>query len=63
MSKKSQLSCNDCYFGQSGLCALRLDAPCPTFRVAAQGALTPPRQARLIDRPLPTRLVAHHQAA
>jgi hypothetical protein len=63
MSKRTQLSCDDCYFRQSGLCALRVDAPCPTFRLASSGSLTPPGQAPLITRQLETRVVAQHQAA
>jgi hypothetical protein len=63
MSKRAQLSCDDCYFRQSGLCALRVDTPCPTFRHAARGSLTPPGQAPLIARQVEPRLVARHQAA
>jgi len=63
MSKKTQLTCDDCYFRQSGLCALRVDTTCPTFRLASRGSLTPPGQAPLIARQLEPRLVAQHQAA
>jgi len=66
MGKRTQLTCDDCYFRQSGLCALRLEAPCPTFRHQERGVLTPPMQARLIPRTLDTAVlafVAQHQAA
>jgi len=46
-------SCKDCYFRREGLCALPGETPCPTFRaVAAGGQLLPPRQARLVLRPV-----------
>src|SRR3989442_2361767 len=37
MSKQRRFRCKDCYFHQSSLCALQLDAPCPTFRLGVQG--------------------------
>ena len=43
MSKRTEATCNDCYFRRAGLCALPGDTPCPTFRLAAAGALEPPR--------------------
>jgi hypothetical protein len=49
MSKKNKTSCETCYFRQAGLCALP-EAPCPTFRPVGRGALSPPRQARLVPR-------------
>ena len=65
MSKRAEATCNECYFRRSGLCALQLEAPCPSFRHADRGALTPPQQARLIARPLRSHAwrVAEHQAA
>jgi hypothetical protein len=55
MSKHVLLTCNDCYFRREGLCALAVNVPCPTFRAATNGALVPPRQARLVPlRPLAT---------
>ena len=67
MSKRPQLRCKDCYFHQEALCALQLDAPCPTFRLGAEGNLTPPRQAplvaRTVDAAAVVRFVAQHQAA
>jgi hypothetical protein len=52
MSKKNKASCDNCYFRQAGLCALP-EAPCPTFRPVGRGALSPPRQARLVPVPQP----------
>jgi hypothetical protein len=67
MSKRTQLRCKDCYFHQEALCALQLDAPCPTFRLGAKGNLEPPMQAPLVARaadPAPgVRLLPQHQAA
>jgi hypothetical protein len=67
MSKRANVTCNDCYFRQSLLCALQLDAPCPTFRLPDRGLLTTPRQAPLIARAFdPTasaRFLPQHQAA
>jgi hypothetical protein len=60
MSKRTEASCNDCYFRSAGLCALPGDSPCPTFRLAAAGALEPPQQPRLVPRPV---LVTHFAAA
>jgi hypothetical protein len=51
MGKRSEAQCSDCYFRRAGLCALPGDVPCPTFRLAASGALAPPRQPRLVPRP------------
>lgn len=51
MSKQNVATCNDCYFRSAGLCALLLEAPCPTFRLAKRGSLTPPPQPRLVLRP------------
>ena len=49
----TKASCNDCYFRREGLCALPGETPCPTFRaVAAGGQLLPPRQPRLVLRPV-----------
>ncbi|MFL5937628.1 MAG: hypothetical protein ACJ76U_12380 [Gaiellaceae bacterium] len=50
MAKRSQVTCADCYFRRAGLCALRTDVPCPTFRAYASGALAPSLQAPLIPR-------------
>ena len=50
-SKARCVTCDDCYFRRELLCALRLDAPCPTFRPASIDGLVPPPQARLVPLP------------
>ncbi|HKB94015.1 MAG TPA: hypothetical protein VKC62_07270 [Gaiellaceae bacterium] len=50
MSKKTKATCSDCYFRDAGLCALRTETICPTFRLA--GRLAPPPQPPLVARPL-----------
>ena len=62
MAKRSQVTCADCYFRNAGLCALRTDVPCPTFRAYARGALAPSSQAPLIPR-RPLALAAQYSAA
>lgn len=52
MGKRTEATCEDCYFHKHGLCALLLESPCPTFRVAERGGLAPPRQPRLVPRPV-----------
>jgi len=53
MSKRSDLTCDECYFRRAGLCALALESPCPTFRAAQRHAvLTPPPQPPLVPRTL-----------
>jgi len=54
MSKNSPVTCNDCYFRRAALCALATEVPCPTFRAATRGSLTPPTQPRLVPRPVAT---------
>ena len=51
MRKRSDATCNDCYFRRAGLCALLGETPCPTFRAHTRGTLTPPRQPQLVARP------------
>jgi hypothetical protein len=51
-NKRTDLTCDDCYFRREGLCALPGNVPCPTFRTATRGALTPPLQPRLVPRSL-----------
>jgi len=63
MSKRVDLSCKDCYFRCAGLCAVPGDSPCPTFRANSMGSLVPPRQPRLVPRPLGTLAVPQHAAA
>ena len=51
MSKRPEVTCNDCYFRRAALCALPTDAPCPTFRLAIRGELAPPKQPALVPLP------------
>jgi len=62
LSKRIDVSCDDCYFRRAGLCALQLESPCPTFRPQSKGSMVPPRQPRLVPRPLGA-LAAQHAAA
>ena len=57
--KTAAITCDGCYFRREGLCALAGNVPCPTFRAASAGSLTPPRQPRLIPRPLSPVAVSH----
>jgi hypothetical protein len=43
-------TCEGCYFGQHGLCALRGGKPCPTFRPNRPEGLRPPSQLRFMFR-------------
>jgi hypothetical protein len=43
------VTCNDCFFRKTSLCALDLAEPCPTFRPALKGQMVAPPQARLVD--------------
>lgn len=52
MAKRVEVTCGDCYFRKSGLCALIVPEPCPTFRAADRGLMRPPAQPRLVPRPL-----------
>jgi hypothetical protein len=52
--RKKCLKCEDCYFRKNMLCALKLDAPCPTYRPAEQG-LRPERQLSFVFRTERTR--------
>ena len=52
--KKKCLKCEDCYFRKNMLCALNLDAPCPTYRDAERG-LAPERQLTFVFRTERTR--------
>lgn len=58
-TKRTELTCDDCYFRREGLCALTGNVPCPTFRTASAGSLTPPRQPTLVPRPLRPVTVGH----
>ena len=60
---KKCLSCDECYFRKNMLCALDLDAPCPTYRPAERG-LAPERQLSFVFRTERTRAAyAFPQAA
>jgi hypothetical protein len=52
MTKRVQVTCEDCYFRREGLCALTGNVVCPTFRAVSAGMLSPPKQPRLVPRPL-----------
>ncbi len=43
-------ACEDCFFRCNLLCALNLDAPCPTFRPDSPEGLKPPQQLRFAFR-------------
>ncbi len=58
----SRVTCDDCYFRRAQLCALQLDEPCPIFRHYRRGSLVPPRQPRLVPRPL-SQVVAQYVGA
>jgi hypothetical protein len=51
LTKRRVITCEDCYFRRELLCALQLDAPCPTFRPAGVHGLVPPPQAPLVPYP------------
>jgi hypothetical protein len=57
--RRTESTCDDCYFRREGLCALAGNVACPTFRAATAGALTPPRQPRLVPRQLGRVAVGH----
>ena len=55
MTQKARcVTCNDCYFRKTSLCALDLAEPCPTFRPALRGQMVAPRQPRLVETPVYT---------
>ena len=45
-----KVSCEDCFFHRNALCALKLDAACPTFRPDHPEGLRPPSQMRFVFR-------------
>jgi hypothetical protein len=63
--RKKKPSCEDCFFHRNMLCALALDAPCPTFRPDTPQGLVPPRQPALLmrEQPLAQPLPAAARAA
>ena len=52
--KSKCLTCDECYFRQNMLCALKLSGPCATFRPAERG-LRPERQLAFVFRTERTR--------
>jgi hypothetical protein len=50
MGKGKKVVCEDCFFRRNLLCALQLDAPCPTFRPDTPEGLRPPPQMRFVFR-------------
>ena len=50
MAQKARcVTCNDCFFRKTSLCALDLSEPCPTFRPALKGQMVAPTQPRLVE--------------
>jgi hypothetical protein len=45
-----KVTCDECFFGRNGLCALQLDQACATFRPDTPDGLRPPRQMRFVIR-------------
>jgi len=45
-SRAAKASCDGCFFRANMLCALTLDAPCPTYRPDRPEGLRPPEQLR-----------------
>jgi hypothetical protein len=50
-------TCQDCYFHRHALCALKLEAACPTFRAAGR-TLQPPQHPPLVPRAVPVNVAA-----
>jgi hypothetical protein len=48
--RKKAPSCQSCFFGCRGLCALELGRPCATYRPDGPDGLAPPRQPELLMR-------------
>ena len=48
--KGRKVTCDECFFGKNGLCALGLDQPCATFRPDTPEGLRPPSQMRFVFR-------------
>ena len=59
MTKLANMTCDDCYFRRAGLCALRTETPCPTFRAHTRGMLGTPQQPRLVPRSLAAVAAGH----
>ena len=61
-AKGRKVTCEDCFFGRNGLCALALDQPCATFRPDSPEGLRPPSQMRFVFRQERRRLAVPHRA-
>jgi hypothetical protein len=48
--RKKAPSCENCFFGCRGLCALELGRPCATYRPDGPEGLAPPVQPALLMR-------------
>ncbi|MGI9557622.1 MAG: hypothetical protein ACR2N5_06745 [Solirubrobacterales bacterium] len=48
--RRKPVTCDDCFFRARGLCALKVDEPCSTFRPDRPEGLVPPRQPALLLR-------------
>jgi len=48
--RRRKPSCETCFFGCRGLCALELSGPCATFRPDTPDGLQPPVQPALLVR-------------
>lgn len=48
--RRKAVSCEQCFFGTRGLCALNLGGPCSTFRPDHPEGLVPPLQPALLIR-------------
>ena len=49
-AKARCVTCDDCFFRKTSLCALDLSEPCPTFRPDRPEGLRPPQQLRFVFR-------------
>lgn len=49
-ARRKAPSCENCFFGCHGLCALELGRPCATYRPDGPEGLAPPRQPALLLR-------------
>lgn len=57
--KRSEATCDNCFFRREGLCAIPGNVPCPTYRASTAGELSPPQQPRLVPRALPRVAFGH----
>jgi hypothetical protein len=46
----TKASCENCFFGKNGLCAVIETGPCASFRPAHPDGLRPPSQLRFVFR-------------